>query len=150
VGPLAPRNGAATAYVCVNHACRLPVTDRAAFDFEDLLVISGGEERPRTILVDCKVFRHALAVRQVVGGEPGAVRVQRITFHRVVRAAFDEGWNVCNHIPVSHETLQIHLRDGRNGTLSGPGAGTQAQSHPPGQAGDQKLFLVRAHVACCY
>jgi hypothetical protein len=31
VASLAPRNGKATAYVCVGHACRLPTTDRAAF-----------------------------------------------------------------------------------------------------------------------
>ena len=30
-GSLAPRNGKATAYVCVDYACRLPTTDRAAF-----------------------------------------------------------------------------------------------------------------------
>ena len=31
VGPLAPQSGKATAYVCVDHACRLPTTDPAAF-----------------------------------------------------------------------------------------------------------------------
>ena len=31
VAPLAPQHGKATAYVCVNYACRLPTTDRAAF-----------------------------------------------------------------------------------------------------------------------
>ena len=31
VGPLAPKSGKATAYVCVDYACRLPVTDPAAF-----------------------------------------------------------------------------------------------------------------------
>jgi uncharacterized protein YyaL (SSP411 family) len=31
VGPLAPKSGKATAYVCVDYACRLPTTDLAAF-----------------------------------------------------------------------------------------------------------------------
>ena len=31
VAPLAPQNGKATAYVCVDYACRLPTTDLAAF-----------------------------------------------------------------------------------------------------------------------
>jgi uncharacterized protein YyaL (SSP411 family) len=31
VGPLVAQNGRATAYVCVDYACRLPTTDRAAF-----------------------------------------------------------------------------------------------------------------------
>ena len=31
VAPLAPKNGKATAYVCVDYACRLPTTDLAAF-----------------------------------------------------------------------------------------------------------------------
>jgi uncharacterized protein YyaL (SSP411 family) len=31
VGPLVAQNGKATAYVCVDYACRLPTTDRAAF-----------------------------------------------------------------------------------------------------------------------
>ena len=31
VAPLAPKNGRATAYVCVDYACRLPTTDLAAF-----------------------------------------------------------------------------------------------------------------------
>ena len=31
VAPLAPQQGRATAYVCVNYACRLPTTDRTAF-----------------------------------------------------------------------------------------------------------------------
>ena len=31
VTPLTPSGGRATAYVCVNHACRLPTTDREAF-----------------------------------------------------------------------------------------------------------------------
>jgi uncharacterized protein YyaL (SSP411 family) len=31
VAPLAPQHGKATAYVCVNYACRLPTTDRTAF-----------------------------------------------------------------------------------------------------------------------
>ena len=46
---LAPKDGKATAYVCVNYACQLPTTDRAAFaaqlDARSQTALAGGGGR---------------------------------------------------------------------------------------------------------
>jgi hypothetical protein len=45
VAPLAPQRGKATAYVCVNYACRLPTTDRTAFaaQLDERVTATGGK-----------------------------------------------------------------------------------------------------------
>ena len=43
-----------------------------------------------------------------VGGRNRAIGVQFVTFDTIKGVVFDEGGNVCDDIPVAHETIQIN------------------------------------------
>jgi len=49
-----------------------------------------------------------IALVEDVGGRNRAIRVELVTFDAIEGIVLDEGGNMCDDVPVAHETIQIH------------------------------------------